>query len=87
MVGGRFVSRTHDERTHDVLFAERRYEFFYWYISTMRGKEGGPLCEAGNCVRWADLSEMFTIRIRASSVRRVGSRCGRVVRWWTVLLL
>ena len=54
--GWEVCERTHDERTRNVLFADRRYEFFYWYIGTMRGKEGGPLCEAGDCVRWADLS-------------------------------
>ena len=56
--GWEVCERTHDERTRDVLFAERRYEFFDWYVSTMRGKEGGPVCEAGGCVRWADLSDV-----------------------------
>ena len=50
--------RDHDEGLRNMLFADIKYEFFYWYITMMRGKDGGPLCEVAGCVRWADLSNV-----------------------------
>ena len=68
----------HDEGLRNMLYFDLKDEFFFWYVSMMRGKQGGPLCESPRCVRWADLSDAhpsdpcFYCAVYVSSMKESG---------------
>ena len=70
--------REHDVRSRNKLYFELKDEFFWWYVSIMRGRQGGPLCESPGCVRWADLSDVhpcdpcFCCSVCASAMKESG---------------
>ena len=75
--------RDHDVRSRNKLYFELKDEFFWWYVSMMRGRQGGPLCESPGCARWADLSDThpcnpcFCCSVCASAMKESRKDAGR----------